>query len=223
MFIVIWASLVRKYHKTQDPPFRGFIQKTPTWDKKRDKLASTHHDRRVDRLVTSGITLSAIELDRQKIQTKIDVAATGAGNIPQFCARLQSLGVEPIPRITRTGRVQGLSYKQGDVVCRGSDLNSASFPALQSARGIGYDEGRDLSNLKKVAKGGVLMADKDWLDRLPEIKAKIDGQIIIPIMPEKEISINIAQAQREAEAQYHSEELAAREIAREYGGYSMER
>jgi hypothetical protein len=30
--IVTWESLVRKYHKTQNPPFRGFIQKTPSWD-----------------------------------------------------------------------------------------------------------------------------------------------------------------------------------------------
>jgi hypothetical protein len=30
--IVISESLVRKYHKTQNPPFRGFIQKTPTYN-----------------------------------------------------------------------------------------------------------------------------------------------------------------------------------------------
>jgi len=181
-----------------------------TWDKKRDKPASTHHDRRVDRLVTSGVTLLAIDLDRRKIQNKIDIAAPGCANIPQFCARLQSLGVDPIPRITRTGKVQGLSYKCGEVVVRGSDLNSASFPALQSAHGIGYDERRDLPSLKVIAKGGQLEADRNWLDRLPEIQADLDDPLnVIPIEPKDiDFIIDIDEAQAWA--------LADRELERDY-------
>lgn len=113
---------------------------------------------------------------------------------------------------------------------RGSDLDSASFPSLQSARGIVFDERLDLASLKLVAKGGQLMPDQNWLDRLPEIEAEIATQVItlmnqsgdvsIPMQMSGDVSINMADAQSEYEAQSEAEELAAREIDREYGGYS---
>ena len=181
-----------------------------TSEKNQSKSASAERDRRVNRLVASGIPLSQIDLDRQKIQNKIDIATPGCENIPQFYGRLQSLGVEPISKITRTGKVQGVSYKQGNVICRGSDLNSASFPALQSAHGIGYDERRDLPSLKVIAKGGQLEADRNWLDRLPEIQADLDDPLnVIPIEPKDiDFIIDIDEAQAWA--------LADRELERDY-------
>jgi Relaxase/Mobilisation nuclease domain len=137
-----------------------------SWDKNRDKLAATKHDRRVERLIANGVQPDAIERTRVEIQTKIDLAATGATSISQFCGRLQMLEVNPIARITRTGRVQGISYRSGDVVVRGSDLVGASFPALQQ-RGIKFDPARDLANLKSAIKGVRLEVDRDWVPAYP--------------------------------------------------------
>lgn len=178
----------------------GLTPVTSAKDKNRDKSASAVRDRRVNRLVTSGVPLSQIELDRQKIQAKIDIAAPGAKTMSEFCARLQTLDIQPIPRITRTGQVQGVSYKCGEVVVRGSDLDDASFPSLQSARGIGYEELRDLPSLRLVAKGGQLETNKDWTDRLPEIEAEIATQTIIPAnQSENIIFIDMDWAQAQAE------------------------
>jgi Relaxase/Mobilisation nuclease domain len=134
-----------------------------SWDKQRDKSAATRHDRRVDRSCASGMQPSEIDRTHAEIQSLIDLAATGATSITQFCARLQVLAIDPIAKITRTGKVQGISYRSGDVVVRGSDLKSASFPALQQ-RGIGFDPARDLANLRSAIKGVRLEADREWLE-----------------------------------------------------------
>ncbi len=140
----------------------GLTPVVSSWDKNRDKLSATKHDRRVERLTASGIQPDAIARTHSEIQAKIELAATGATSISQFCARLQTLDVDPIARITRTGRVQGISYRSGDVVVRGSDLVGASFPALQQ-RGIGFDEVRDLAGLRSALRGEQLEIDRDWV------------------------------------------------------------
>jgi Relaxase/Mobilisation nuclease domain len=133
-----------------------------SWDKKRDLNQATRCDRRAERLLANGIQPSQIERTHADIQTKIELAATGATSTTQFCARLQTLEIEPIPKITRTGKVQGISYRSGDVVVRGSDLDRASFPALQQ-RGVRFDPARDLVSLRSVLKGAKLKADLDWV------------------------------------------------------------
>lgn len=134
-----------------------------SWDKNRDKFATTRVDRREQRLLASGVQPAEIERIHNSIQAKINLAGS-APTISQFCVRLQSLGVETIPRITRTGRVRGFSYKLGEVVTKGSDLENASFPSLQSVRGIGYDIDRDLVNLRSIARGEKLeiKPDEQW-------------------------------------------------------------
>lgn len=136
-----------------------------SWDKHRDSLAAKLGCR-IERSLAGGVELSQIERSHGEIQSKIELAATGASSMTQFCARLQTLDIEPIPKITRTGKVQGISYRSGDVVVRGSDLKGASFPALQQ-RGIKFDPGRDVANLKSAVKGERLEADREWMENLP--------------------------------------------------------
>jgi hypothetical protein len=124
-----------------------------SWDKTRDRAQSTRVDRRVERLLASGVELSEIDLTRTDIQSKVNLVAPGAASMTEFCERLQNLGIEPIAKITRTGKVQGISYKLGELVVRGSDLENGSFPALQRHHGISYDPARDLPNLKSILKG----------------------------------------------------------------------
>jgi Relaxase/Mobilisation nuclease domain len=133
-----------------------------SWDKKRDLNQATRCDRRVGRLIANGVQPSEIDQTHTDIQTKIDLAATGATSMTQFCARLQALEIEPIPKITRTGKVQGISYRSGNLVVRGSDMDRASFPALQQ-RGIEFTPARDLVSLRTVLKGGKLEVDQDWV------------------------------------------------------------
>lgn len=130
-----------------------------SWDERRDKSQSTKRDRRIDRLLAKGIQPTEIERTCIEIQTKIDRAAPGAITLAEFCARLQSLGVEPLPRITKTGKVQGLSYRQGDVIVRGCDLDGASLPKLRSVRAIDYDPQRDLESLRAIATGRSSLRD----------------------------------------------------------------
>jgi Relaxase/Mobilisation nuclease domain len=134
-----------------------------SWDKQRDKSAATGHDRRVEKLIASGVQPNEIERTHAEIQSKIELAATGATSITQFCARLQVLAIDPIAKITRTGKVQGMSYRSGDVVVRGSDLKGASFPALQQ-RGIKFIPARDVADLKSAVKGERLEVDREWLE-----------------------------------------------------------
>jgi Relaxase/Mobilisation nuclease domain len=143
-----------------------------SWDKQRDKSMATRRDRRVERLLDDGMHISEIDRTCNDIQAKISQAAPGAKTMTQFCARLQSIGIEPIPRITRMDKIQGLSYKQGDVVVRGSDLYACSFPALQLVRGIDYDAERDLSSLKSVFKGERLEADEPWMRLLVDSRTE---------------------------------------------------
>ncbi len=142
-----------------------------SWDKDRDKSLAAKLGYQVERSLAGGMELSQIERTHSEIQSKIERAATGATSITQFCSRLQVLKIKPIAKITRTGKVQGISYGSGDVVVRGSDLKGASFPALQQ-RGIEFDPGRDLVNLKSVIKGVQLEVDREWVENLPVVEAE---------------------------------------------------
>jgi Relaxase/Mobilisation nuclease domain len=134
-----------------------------SWDRERDKSLAAKLGCRVERSLAGGVEFSEIERTHAEIQSKIELAATGATSMTQFCARLQVLAIDPIAKITRTGKVQGISYRSGDAVVRGSDLKGASFPALQQ-RGIKFNPARDVANLQSAVKGERLEVDREWLE-----------------------------------------------------------
>ncbi len=184
-------------------------QVVSSWDKNRDKSKATSKDRREERLLGNGMQASEIDRTRDLIQVNIDSAAL-APTISEFCARLQSLGVETIPRITRKGRVQGFSYKLGEIVTRGSDLDNASFPTLQSARGIGYDAHRDLVNLRKIARGEKLEVEPDerWEIRIDLKSSEFDRPIpesSIEIQSELRVKIKVEGSQQQEEKERESD------------------
>jgi hypothetical protein len=162
---------------------------------------ATRADRRVERQLANGMELGEIDRTHGTIQDKINLAAS-APTISQFCMRLQALEVETIPRITRTGKVQGFSYKLGDVVTRGSDLDNASFPTLQSMRGINYDPDRDLANLRKLGRREKLEVHPDELREVekskeeaeqqqPESESLLSVEAIEPTSPETDPSMDL--------------------------------
>lgn len=159
-----------------------------TWDKNRDKSLASKLGQQVERSSHGKIELSEIERTHSEIQAKIELAATGAASITQFCARLQALAIDPIAKITRTGKVQGISYRSGNAVARGSDLQRASFPALQQ-RGIEFDPAQDLASLKSALRGGQLEIEREWVDNLPvaireeNIEVTVDPVLTHPEIP----------------------------------------
>jgi hypothetical protein len=61
----------------------------------------------------------------------------------EFIEKLQRVGVETIPNLQSTGRVSGISFRQGDELMKGSDLGRGfSWGALQK-RGLSYEPERD--------------------------------------------------------------------------------
>ena len=142
-----------------------------SWDKVREKSVASKLGYQVERSLARGMELSQIEQTHTEIQSRIEQAATGATSITQFCSQLQVLKIKPIAKITRTGKVQGISYGSGDVVVRGSDLKGASFPALQQ-RGIKFDPARDLNSLRSAIRGIQIEIDRDWVEKLPVIEAE---------------------------------------------------
>jgi hypothetical protein len=61
----------------------------------------------------------------------------------EFIEKLQRVGVETIPNLQSTGRVSGISFRQGEELMKGSDLGRGfSWGALQK-RGLNYDQERD--------------------------------------------------------------------------------
>ncbi|MEC4896014.1 MAG: hypothetical protein SAL07_23825 [Oscillatoria sp. PMC 1051.18] len=89
----------------------------------------------------------------EKLQDLIDAATSDQPTMSQFVSRLQQQGVEVRPKITRNNIVQGISYCLDGVKFPGSKLGNASFPKLQSKRGVEYDPERDLAALKQAAAG----------------------------------------------------------------------
>ncbi|MEC4895925.1 MAG: relaxase/mobilization nuclease domain-containing protein [Oscillatoria sp. PMC 1051.18] len=87
----------------------------------------------------------------EKLQDLIETVTSDQPTMTEFVSRLQQQGVEVRPRITRNDIVQGISYCLDDVKFPGSKLGNASFPKLQSKRGVSFDPERDLAALKKAA------------------------------------------------------------------------
>jgi len=70
-------------------------------------------------------------------------AATEGPTVTEFIERLERSGVEIIPHIQSTGRVSGISFRQGEELMKGSDLGRGfSWGGLQK-RGLDYDAARD--------------------------------------------------------------------------------
>jgi hypothetical protein len=112
-----------------------------------------------------------------KLQDLIDEVVPQSSTMTEFVARLQAMEVEVRPKITRTGLVQGLSYSLDGVAFQGANLRGCSFPRLQ-ARGVNYDQERDLPSLTAVARG-----EKLTLKIEPKIAPGVD---VLPTPPKQQ-------------------------------------
>lgn len=80
---------------------------------------------------------------KMSMQGKVERALRGEPTATEFIGRLEKAGVRVIPHIQSTGRVSGVSFRQGRELMKGSDLGRGfSWGGLQK-RGLDYDAERD--------------------------------------------------------------------------------
>ncbi|MEO0927025.1 MAG: relaxase/mobilization nuclease domain-containing protein [Cyanobacteria bacterium J06643_13] len=99
-----------------------------------------------------------------KLEAAIDAASQDKPTMTTFIGRMQQLGIDVRPYITRKGRKR-ISYRLGGFKVRGSKLHNGSFPKLLSKRGINFDEIRDTPALEAAYQGrSVEIDNKQFLD-----------------------------------------------------------
>ena len=87
-----------------------------------------------------------------KLEAAIDVASRDQPTMTSFLGRMQQLGIDVRPYITKKER-KGISYRLGDFQVRGSKVHNGSFPKLLSERGIDFDEIRDTPAIEAAYQG----------------------------------------------------------------------
>lgn len=77
------------------------------------------------------------------LQGHVERALREQSTATEFIEKLQRVGVETIPNLQSTGRVSGISFRQGEELMKGSDLGRGfSWGGLQQ-RGLSYEPERD--------------------------------------------------------------------------------
>jgi hypothetical protein len=77
------------------------------------------------------------------MQARVERALRDGPTTAEFIEKLQTYGIETIPYMQPTGRVSGVSFRQGKELMKGSDLGRGfSWGGLQK-RGLSYDPERD--------------------------------------------------------------------------------
>jgi hypothetical protein len=88
-----------------------------------------------------------------ELTTLIDAATSGNPTMGQFIERLEQSGVEVLPSIQSSGRLNGFAFRFGGQTMPASKLGRAYTPrGLQRRRGVSYDAGRDAEVLRRVAE-----------------------------------------------------------------------
>lgn len=82
---------------------------------------------------------------KMALQNLVDKALHNQPDYAEFIRRLEKSGVEVLPNIASTGRISGISYRQNDIIMKGSDLGKGySWAGLQK-RGLTYEQDRSHS------------------------------------------------------------------------------
>jgi hypothetical protein len=109
--------------------------------------------------------------EQERIETviagAIDVAAAGKPTLSEFVARLEQNGVQVIPSIQTSGRLNGMSYRFNGNTVKGSRLGREyTAQGLQQRKGVAYVPERDDPTLHNAAeRAGVHRADRSEIDR----------------------------------------------------------
>lgn len=124
----------------------GLKEIQSSWEvkKRAPSHGQTQRYKREVREVAAGNRDAAILPVSDRLQTAIDLAAAQSQTVVEFARKLAQQGISTKFKVTRTGKVQGISYGMEDVNYQGNQLYDASLPKLQSARGLTFNAESDL-------------------------------------------------------------------------------
>lgn len=92
---------------------------------------------------------------RLSMQALVERALRDGPTAAEFIEKLQTYGIETIPYVQPTGRVSGVSFRQGKELMKGSDLGRGfSWGGLQK-RGLNYDPERDRTAVETARRRAV--------------------------------------------------------------------
>jgi 2'-5' RNA ligase len=93
-----------------------------------------------------------LEQQKEKLRRIIDTAAANQPTFTQFIEHLQSRGINPRILLTRTGRIQGISYESSGEEFSGTSLGANySFSGLQRHFGVDFNLERDVEAIAAIA------------------------------------------------------------------------
>jgi hypothetical protein len=97
---------------------------------------------------------------KMSLQGHVERALRDEPTATEFIEKLERVGVEVIPNLQSTGRVSGISFRQGDELMKGSNLGRGySWQGLQQ-RGLSYDPERDRPALQAATQQAELSRDR---------------------------------------------------------------
>jgi hypothetical protein len=85
-----------------------------------------------------------------RLQSAIDEAAIQSQTVVEFAQKLAQAGISTNLKVTRTGKVQGISYGMEGVKFQGNQLYDASLPKLQSARKLSFEPVTDPKTIAAI-------------------------------------------------------------------------
>lgn len=130
----------------------GLNQIESSWEVKRN--APTHgQTQRVKREVREmaagerkNVTLAVSD----RLQMAINKVANQSQTVVEFAQKLAQQGISTNLKVTRTGKVQGISYGMEGVKFQGNQLYDASLPKLQSARKLSFEPVTDPKTIAAI-------------------------------------------------------------------------
>lgn len=103
------------------------------------------------REVANGLRDLATAPVSDRLQSEIDRAAAANQTVGDFAVQLARAGITCKLKITRTGKVQGISYQMEGVSFQGNQLYDASLPKLQSVHSLDFEVVRDRQKIETAA------------------------------------------------------------------------
>lgn len=124
-----------------------------SWEvkKRAPSHGQTQRYKREVREVAAGTREVAILPVSDRLQSAIDLAATQSHTVIELARKLAERGISTKLKVTRTGKVQGISYGMEGVSYQGNQLYDASLPKLQSARGLTFNVDCDPKIIRQIS------------------------------------------------------------------------
>ncbi len=205
----------------------GLKEIQSSWEvkKRAPSHGQTQRYKREVREVAAGSREAATLPVSDRLQTAIDNAATGSQTVVEFARKLAIAGISTKFKVTRTGKVQGISYGMEGVSYQGNQLYDASLPKLQSARGLTFNADSDLRviadiNLNphppaiEIAPSPLKPASIVTDLTPPELEQMSEQEQIAQIRYQRSLQMQVTQQQEAERRQQLTEEILQQEAER---------